>query len=131
MRHLVRQGLRFGVVGAVSTITHVGVFILCIEAFGTQPILANIPAFVVALVVGFTGHFSWTFPKSTNASSAHARLRALVRFAAVAGIGLALNATVVFSIVNVWGLPYLYAVALMVTLVPILLFFLNRHWAFA
>jgi putative flippase GtrA len=96
-----------------------------------QPFLANFPAFCIAFAFGFTGHFSWTFSNTAGVSSKRNRTRALVRFAAVSGIGLSMNAAIVFMIVNVSGLPYLYAVALMISVVPVTLFFLSRQWAFA
>ena len=130
IRHLVRQGIRFGLVGVFSTIMHVVIFILCIELLRMQPFWANFPAFSFAFTVGFIGHFSWTFSHATSSSSRRGRLRALVRFAAVSGTGLILNAAIVFAVVNISGLPYMYAVGLMVTLVPAVVFVLSRQWAF-
>jgi hypothetical protein len=44
--------------------------------------------------------------------------------------GLALNSLAVYVVVHVLAMPYVYAIALMVTVVPVGTFVLSRSWAF-
>jgi hypothetical protein len=49
----------------------------------------------------------------------------------IALAGLALNSLAVYLVVNRLGLPYQYALVLMIGVVPLLVFALSKFWAFA
>lgn len=126
---LIAQYFKFGMVGSAATVTHVVAFGLWIEVAGMTPLGANVAAFGVAIVIGFLGHFYWTFrrPHAHHMSSWQA---ALVKFVVVSLAGLALNSLAVYVVVNMLAMSYVYAVALMVTVVPVGTFVLSRSWAF-
>jgi putative flippase GtrA len=118
---------RFGAVGAAATATHVTLFAGLIELVGLAPLVANLGAFGVAVLVSFVGHRHWTFrPAAERAAS-----RSLCRFVVVALIGLALNSLTVYLTVDLLGLSYRYALVLMVSVVPLAVFTLSKLWAFA
>lgn len=126
----ISQGFRYGVVGLVATFVYVSVFVAVIEILSVVPVLANLFAFLVAVLVGFTGHFFWTF--AAHRTGAENDWRALlVRFFLVSIFGLLLNTLATFVVVNVLGAPYMYAVALMVTVIPAIIFAVSKLWAFA
>ena len=127
---LFRQGYRFLMVGGLATAVHVVLFAIFIEGFLLSPLLANLVAKTFAFAVGFTGHLLWTF----SAAGGHLRSgwRAIaLKFLIASGVGLALNSAVVYSVVEVLGLPYTYAVVLMISVVPATVFALSKYWAFA
>jgi len=126
---LLAQGMRFGIVGLLATGVHILVFVGCIEILGIAPLLANFPAFLVALVTGFIGHFTWTFRMQHRGLQKNWRT-ALLKFTMISVLGLGLNTLVVFCVVNLLGHPYPYAVLLMVTVVPATVFLLQKFWAF-
>lgn len=130
LRRLLTQGAKFGFVGLVATAVHLAVFVLCIELAGMRPFWANFPAFGLAVLVGFAGHFRWTFRDQTGAAGKDAG-PALAKFLATALLGLALNSLVVYGIVDMAGLGYPYAAALMATAVPATVFLVSKFWAFA
>jgi putative flippase GtrA len=125
---LVTQYLRFGIVGLGATLTHALIFVTAIELAGMAPLLANLVAFGIAVLVSFFGHCHWTFRR---AGAAGPGVRALVRFVVVALTGLLLNSLIVYGIVHLLGWPYPIALLLMVSLVPLVVFALSRAWAFA
>lgn len=127
-RRLLVQGLKFGTVGGLATVVHLALFVFCIKLVGMQPFWANFPAFAVALVVGFTGHFLWTFRDRDGASS---WTPAFVKFAVTACLGLLLNSLIVYGVVNTFDLGYGYAAVLMATLTPAAIFTISKFWAFA
>ena len=129
-KHLLLQFSRFLAVGGLATMTHVAVFVLLVEYLVLHPLLANLYAFCVAFAIGFTGHYYWTFARADGPAS-RARGPAMARFLLVSVAGLGLNSLVVYCVVGLLSLSYLYAALLMVTLVPLLIFLLNRSWAFA
>jgi putative flippase GtrA len=126
---LLAQGMRFGIVGLLATGVHVLIFIGCIEILDIAPLWANFPAFLVALITGFIGHFSWTF-RAQQRESGNNWKPVLFKFTLVSFVGLGLNTLVVYLVVNLLGHPYPHAVLLMVTVVPATLFLLQKFWAF-
>ncbi|MFQ5468497.1 MAG: GtrA family protein [Kiloniellaceae bacterium] len=129
---LARQYLKFATVGGAATVTHVGLFAALIEWAELAPLLANLAAFCTAVGVSFLGHYHWTFAAPDAAPTARAGMdRSLPRFALVALFGLGLNSLVVYVVTGLLALSYLYAIAIMVSAVPVVLFALNKFWAFA
>ena len=123
------QLMRFGVVGLFATGVHVLVFIGCIEILKIEPLWANFPAFLCAVVTGFVGHFTWTFRMHHRAQPSHWR-GPLFKFTLVSVTGLGLNTLAVYLVVNLLGQPYPYAVLLMVTVVPVVVFLMQKFWTF-
>ncbi len=120
---------RFGVVGALATLTHALTFAAAIEALHLRPLLANFLGFALALGVSFLGHRHWTFRAEVGGDRPDASSMFL-RFALVALAGLALNSLIVVVVVEQLGLDYRIAMLLMVTAVPLLLFWLCKGFAF-
>ncbi len=127
---LAGQAVKFGLVGGAATFVHVAVFLALVELLHADPLLANAGAFLVAFAVSFTGHFWWTFHPGAGL-----RPRpwgsALRRFVGVACTGFALNTAAVFLVTDVLRINYAYAVAFMLTVVPLCLFLMSRLWAFS
>lgn len=126
------QYLKFGIVGVVATAVHASLFVSAVR-IGVEPVAANISAFCVAVVGSFVGHFHWTFRADPAASDVDPRQRsvALLKFIAVALIGLGLNSAGVYVVAYALELDAAYAVLFMVFVVPPVVFILNRLWAFA
>jgi putative flippase GtrA len=120
---------RFGIVGALATLTHALTFAAAIEALHARPLLANLLGFALALCVSFLGHLHWTFRAEVGGGQPDAPSMFL-RFAIVALAGLALNSLIVVVVVERLGLDYRIAMLLMVTVVPLFLFWLCKRFAF-
>jgi putative flippase GtrA len=129
--HLALQYARFGAVGLAATATHAVMFTGLIEFAGLAPLVANFAAFGTAVLVSFFGHFHWTFRSQTGAHGWQQQRAAFMRFAQVALAGLALNSLAVLLVVNLLALPYPYALILMVTVVPLVVFAMSKFWVFA
>jgi putative flippase GtrA len=97
---------------------------------GLAPLAANFVAFGIAVLISFFGHFRWTF-RGQTAGGRHRQRTALLRFIIVALTGLALNTLAVYGVVNLLAWPYYYAIALMISVVPLVVFALSKFWAFA
>ena len=124
------QGMKFGVVGAAATMTHVVAFIAWVRVGGISPLLANVLAFCTAVIVGFGGHYYWTFRDHRTGEKGRWK-GVFPRFVVVSLIGLGLNTLNVYLVVNVLSLSYLYAAVVMATAVPAFIFVLSRFWAFS
>jgi putative flippase GtrA len=122
---IVKQFGRFAVVGLVATLVHVAVVVVLVEAAGSAPLLANAIAFALALAVSYAGNHQWTFRARGN------HRRHFPRFATTAGLGLLLNQTIMYVMIEGLGQDYRVALALVVLVVPLLSFLLNRLWSFS
>jgi putative flippase GtrA len=129
--HLALQYARFGTVGLTAAAIHVLVFVAAMELARLVPLVANFVAFGVAVLVSFFGHLQWTFRGQTAGGGRTQGRVALPRFILVALTGLALNSLAVYLVVNILAWPYYYAIALMISVVPLVVFVLSKFWAFA
>jgi len=124
MKRLAGQFGRFGVVGILATGVHAGVVVALVELAGLDPVTANFPAFATAVLVSYAGNRLWTF----GAAGRHRVL--LPRFAAVAVAGFLLNHLLLSLMVDRFGIDYRQALPVVVLVVPLLSFLLNRIWVF-
>lgn len=118
------QLLKFGCVGVLASLTHLGVVILLVT-WGMHPLYANVFAFVAAFNVSYLGHRYWTFNKR---SSPHATT--VARFFAVAVFSFLLNESLFFLFLKFTPLPYFLAIFLVLVIVTPATFLLSRIWAF-
>jgi len=115
---------RFVLVGMLATLIHVVIFAGLIEVLGATPLQACIPAFVIAMLVSYALNRAWTF----SASGRHCI--ELPRYASISLLGLSLNVLITYVAVNILHWWYVSALALIVLVVPVMTFCLNRRWTF-
>lgn len=129
---VVGQYIKFGLIGVLATVVHIGLFITLIEWFQMWEILANLIAYCTAVVVSFLGNSLWTFKAQRYAREKTVSVfrSQLIRFWITSLVGLLLNTIIIFVVIDIWQSPYYYAVALMVTLTPILIFVISKLWVF-
>jgi putative flippase GtrA len=129
---IVHQYIKFGLIGVLATVVHIGLFIIFIEWFQAWEILANLIAYCAAVMVSFLGNSLWTFKasRSNHEKTASVSRTQLIRFWVTSLAGLILNTVIVFVVIDIWIAPYYYAIALMVTLTPILIFITSKLWVF-
>ena len=127
---LTLQGSRFALVGLTATATHVAVMIALVELAWFQPMSANFFGFTVAVLISFAGHLYWTFGE-TRVLEKNGGVEVFTKFIVVALTSLALNSLAVFLVVDINGLHYFWAVATMITLVPLVVFLLSKFWVFS
>ncbi len=121
---LIRQGLRFGVVGVAATATHFLIMSCAVECLGIDPVVATVPAFVVAFVVSYACNRRWTF----GATAPHTRF--VSRYLALALAGMGLNALIMHLSVHRMQWSYVIGFALGVLIVPAFSFAGARYFVF-
>lgn len=125
MNTLLVQLSWFVLVGCGAAATHWAVAVLCVEALGQPPLLANVVGWLVAFNVSLLGHYHLTFK--------HQRApwkRAAARFFGVALLAFALNELAYAVLLHTTALRYDLALALVLAGVAALTFVLSRFWAF-
>jgi len=118
-----RQFAKFSVVGVSNTLISLISYVLAVKA-GVPYMLASIAAFSLGALNGYTLNRIWTFRTGAFASSG------LIRYATVQAIGLMANAAMLAALVEGARVDRIAAQALVLPLVSVLTFGLNRSWAF-
>jgi putative flippase GtrA len=93
-RPVVRDFLRFAMVGALATAVHYSVLLAMTELGGANPVIATICGFFVGAVVSYVLNRRYTFANKPAFS------RGLAKFLLVIGIGAVINAGIVAAFVE-------------------------------
>lgn len=116
--------VRFGVVGILSAAVYAVVtFAINALALGS-PIMATICGHVAAGAISYLGHLHFSF----GVPPQHRTF--LSRFLLVAAATFAVNIFVTWLLVDVLGLSYLVAIAVVTALIPTTNYLFNRFWVF-
>jgi putative flippase GtrA len=123
---LLLQLTRFGLVGILAAAVHFSMVVLLVEAKYLGPLLANGVAFCVAFQVSYWGHRLWTF---SNTQRDHAT--AFSRLLLVSMLAFIANEALFYLLMKQGGLPYPLALLLVLSMLPGLVFSVNKWWVFA
>jgi putative flippase GtrA len=119
------QLVRFGLVGGVGFVVNVGVYTLFVHAVGLDYRLANIVAWLVAVLNNFVLNRHWTF----DARGGHARAQA-IRFLLVSLVAEAVSLALLTVLVEGAGVAKVPAQAIAVAGSMPLNFLGNKLWSF-
>lgn len=127
LRTLFGQLVRFGLVGAFSTLVYAAVY-WPLATYVIHPLLAVLAAFAVAVSVGYPLHSRWSFRgHGKDEGSVETR----TRFVAIQSVGLALNAAFTWVLTGpLMHGPTWWPLVPAVLVVPPVTFALNRWWVF-
>lgn len=119
-----KRFIRFSVVGVVATLVHVFIFSMLVEFFGAAPVVASVPAFLMAMFASYGANHRWTF----GAKGLHQIY--LPKYTATAIAGLGLNISITYVVVNLLGYWYGIALIVVIMVVPVTTFMINSNWIF-
>jgi putative flippase GtrA len=118
------QFQKFAIVGGLATATQYAVLVGMVRILGANPVFASSCGYVISALLNYYLNYRLTF------RSVQSHGRALPRFAAVAAVGLLINATVVWVLSEHSPLPYLAAQVVATVIVLAWNFSANRRWTF-
>ncbi len=131
MNNTLQQLLRFGIIGVIATLIHAILFhtLYINQLFSSLP--ANLISFIVAFTVSYLGHLKWTFvikdvPKRTYPLF----WKTLFRFLPTALLGLTVNITAGWLIIEYLQLSHYYFLGIVVFFTPALTFLISKYWVF-
>lgn len=124
-RPVVKQFVKFSMVGVVNTSTSVTVYLILTRLVGLGPLVANAFAFMVAVTVSFFLNKNWTFRDQQRAY-----VRQYSRFFLISMIGLGLSELIIYGLHVRYGIHDLIAFFIAVLTVVFWNFFANRWWTF-
>jgi putative flippase GtrA len=119
-----REGATFALIGVGATLVHVTAALAARAGLGLPPLSANLVGYACAVGFSYVGNATLTFRKPSRDA------RQFARFVAVSALGLVLNQSIVYLLVNRLGWPFWLALGPVVVLVPALSFVLAKLWAF-
>ena len=119
-----KKFIRYGIVGAVGTVTHLGLLLILVELMSLSPIIASSIAFMVVVIISYYLNYTWTFKAKNNP------FIALIKYLVVCSCGFSLNAGIMFLVVDVLHGWYLLGQVIAIVVIPISNFLLNSYWAF-
>lgn len=127
---LLGQLIRFGIAGGISTLIYSAVYLpLTFTVFPGKHAVYAVPfAFAVAVTAGYFLHSRWSFKDHGSRQDGPAQK---LKFVAVQGSGVALNALVTWIGTAMLGLPAWAPLLPAVALATIFTFILNRWLVFA
>jgi putative flippase GtrA len=123
--HVFAKLIRFGIVGLGSGLVYGLVMVALVSGLGVAPVPASIAGYCASVPANFVGHRRFSFR-----SNGHWTGEA-VRFLAAQACNIAVTAGATHLLVNLWRLPYGWAMAAVVVLVPIANFLFMNLWVFA
>jgi putative flippase GtrA len=125
---VLRQLVRFGLVGALATGVHFVVTVAVVRVMQLHPLAANAIGFAIAFGASYLGQRHWTF--GGDGGSRNGWRRTLPRYFAVSLLGFGVNAAAFAAILAFTPLRYEVALALVLAGVALLTYGLSRAWAF-
>lgn len=126
--HFVRDNkitmLKYGTIGASSTIIDFGFYVLFVYVLGAYYLLAATLSFIMAAVFNFTFNRNWTFQSNGQ------KRKQLPVFLTVMVLGVFLNNTIIALGVEVLGLWDIFAKVISTGMVTIWNFLGNKYITF-
>ena len=104
MKKLIRQVLRFGVVGVIATLIDYGVLIICTELLGVNYLISSGIGFSVSVIANYLMSVHWVFDVKGNGQSQGMQFAV---FIVLSIIGLGLTELLMWLGTDVLGIYYL------------------------
>lgn len=118
------QFLRYGIVGAAGTALQYAILVSLVQFTQAPAVAASTAGAIAGALVNYVLNHRWAF------ASTRSHDHALPRFATVALAGIALNAIVMATMLNLFGVHYVLAQLVATGVVMVAGFLANRAWTF-
>lgn len=122
---MIVQFASFASAGALGTVAHYLVLLGLVSIFSSRPVAASILGSLAGAIVNYLLSHHWIFRSERKHSET------LSKFVAVGGLGLALNAAIMYLLVTIADMHYLLAQVAATGIVLFWNFLGNRFWTFA
>jgi len=122
---MIAQFASFASAGALGTIAHYLVLLGLVSIFLLRPVTASILGSLAGAMVNYLLSHHWVFRSKRKHSET------LSKFVAIGGLGLVLNAAIMYLLVTIASIHYLLAQVAATGIVLFWNFLGNRFWTFA
>jgi putative flippase GtrA len=118
------QIIRFVIVGSLAALVHVSMVVLLVQLYDFLPLVANAGGFLVSVQVSYWGHRLWTF-----AATDVLHREAYPKLVMLQISNFCLNELLYFILLSL-QLPYLLALLIVMTVLPVFTFLASKFWIF-
>ena len=122
---IIIQFVRFASAGATGTAVHYAILLGLVHFSLSQPVTASILGSFSGAVINYLLSHHWVFRSNRRHSETFSK------FSAISGIGLALNAALMYALITIAGIHYLLSQIAATGIVLLWNFIGNRFWTFA
>lgn len=127
---IARQFVKFGIVGATSTVVDFGVLNLLVIYGHLNVYLAVTISFIVALTNGFIWNSRFTFKLKKEEEFGRGTSIRYASYALVSVVGLGLNLGIMYVLIDIFGLWYNFAKFGAIVVVMFWNYGANKKWVF-
>lgn len=121
------QLVRYAITGGGLTALAAGIYWVVATPLKVAPLVANLAAYVFAVVAGYVVHSRWSFRGHGRRDNV---ARTTSRFFVASLVSLGLNSVWVWLLTGVLDGPTWWPVVPMIVVTPLAMFWLNRQWVF-
>jgi putative flippase GtrA len=115
---------RYGVSGACSALTHIGVLTVLVRTVRAWPLAASTAGFAASVLVSYVLQRGWVF------RSEQAHVVAGAKFLTVTAVAFAVNTGVLWVGTGALHLPYQPVQLVALVAIPVVNYTLNARWTF-
>lgn len=126
MKKLIKQFIKFSLVGIINTLINLAIFLLLTEIFEVYYILSAVFAFLVAVTNSFVLNKIWTFKENLRLELG----KKYLRFGLVSVSALLVNLFFLYIFTEVFGIYYIISQILAIGISLIINFIGNKIWTF-
>ncbi len=123
-KHLFVQFISYASAGAIGTFVQYVMLFIFVEALSMYPVAASILGSLAGAIVNYLLSHHWVFRSKRKYSET------LSKFVAIGGLGLVLNAAIMYVLVTIAGVHYFLAQVAATGTVLFWNFLGNRFWTF-
>lgn len=117
------KALKYGIVGVIGTGIHFGTLVFLVEKYKVNSIAASSIGFIITVFVSYVLNRSWTFKTETG-------IKQFLKYMLVSINGLLINFLIMNVGVHTLKLNYRVAQLLVIAILPVVNYALNRLWVF-
>lgn len=124
-KHLFVQFISYASAGAAGTFVQYAMLFAFVEALTMSPVAASILGSLAGAIINYLLSHHWVFRSQRKHSET------LSKFVVIGGLGLMLNAVIMYALVTIAGMHYFLAQIIATGIVLFWNFLGNRFWTFA
>jgi len=124
---IVRQAIKFCLVGGTSAVINFVLLYLLTEKLGWWYVYSAAVGFVLSAVFNFTSNKLWTF---RNPERGRQVVSQLAKYGLVMGLGLFINTSIIYGLTESAGFDYRLSWVFATGVVTVWNFMFNRFWTF-
>jgi len=126
-KKVVREFVKFGVVGGMGTLINIAVLYLLTEKFGLYYMVSAVFSFMIAISHNFVLNKAWTFKENVKEEIG----KKYFQFVFANVLVLIVNLSLLYFFTEFFGLYYIFSQLLATFITLFLNFFINKAWTFS